>query len=72
MLLHSLTKASVMDKISKVLISVGLPVMVIGLVLMFNILKIEETIFTWCGVVLTLGGASLAWIGYARAKGLVT
>jgi len=59
-----------MDKISKTLIIVGLPVMIIGFVLMFNILKIPE--LTFPGVALTLVGAALAWIGYARAKGLVT
>jgi len=59
-----------MDKISKGLISMGLPVMVIGLVLMFDVLNIEE--LTFPGVALTLVGAALAWIGYARAKGLIT
>jgi len=59
-----------MDKISKVLIIVGLPVMVIGLVFMFDVLKIKE--LTFPGVALTLIGAALAWIGFARAKGLVT
>jgi len=59
-----------MDKISKAMIIVGLPMMVIGFVLMFNILKIEE--LTFPGVALTLIGAALAWIGFARSKGLVT
>jgi len=59
-----------MDNISKVMILVGIPVMVIGLVFMFDILKIK--ILTFPGVALTLVGAALAWIGYARAKGLVT
>ena len=59
-----------MDKISKGMIIVGIPVMVIGFVLMFNILKIPE--LTFPGVALTLVGAALAWIGFARAKGLVT
>jgi len=58
-----------MDNISKGMIFVGIPVMVIGLVLMFNILKVEA--LTFPGVALTLVGAALAWIGYARAKGLV-
>jgi len=70
MLLHSLKKANTMDKISKGMISVGLPVMVIGFVLMFNILNIPE--LTFSGVALTFVGAALAWIGFARAKGLVT
>jgi len=39
-------------------------------VLMFNILNIPE--LTFPGVALTLVGAALAWIGFARAKGLVT
>jgi len=59
-----------MDKISKAMISAGIPVMVIGLVFMFDVLKILE--LTFPGVALTLIGAALAWIGYARAKGLVT
>ena len=58
-----------MDKISKAMISAGIPVMVIGLVFMFDVLKIPE--LTFPGVALTLVGAALAWIGYARAKGLV-
>jgi len=59
-----------MDNISKALIIVGLPVMVIGMIFMFDVLKITE--LTFPGVALTLIGAALAWIGYARAKGLVT
>jgi len=59
-----------MDRISKGMIVVGLPVMVIGFVLMFDILKIPE--LTFPGVALTLVGAALAWIGFARSKGLVT
>jgi len=59
-----------MDKISKALIIIGLPVMVIGLVFMFDVLKIPE--LTFPGVALTLVGAALAWIGFARAKGIVT
>jgi len=70
MLLLSLKKANIMDKLSKGLIIVGLPVMVIGLVFMFDLLKIKE--LTFPGVALTLAGAATAWIGYARAKGLVT
>jgi len=59
-----------MDRTSKVMIVVGIPVMVVGLVFMFDVLKIPE--LTFPGVALTLVGAALAWIGYARAKGLVT
>jgi len=70
MLLPSLKKANIMDKISKGMIIIGLPVMIIGFVLMFNILNIEA--LTFPGVALTLVGAALAWIGFARAKGLVT
>ena len=59
-----------MDKISKGMIFVGIPVMIIGLIFMFDVLKMPE--LTFPGVALTLIGAALAWIGYARAKGLVT
>ena len=59
-----------MDKASKVLIAIGLPVMVIGLILMFNVLGIGW--LTFPGVALTLIGAFLAWIGYGRAKGIIT
>jgi len=44
--------------------------MIIGLILMFNVLGIEE--LTFPGVALTLIGAFLAWIGYGRAKGIIT
>jgi len=61
-----------MDKISKGMIIVGLPVMVIGFVLMFDVLQIKDLTLSFLGVALTLVGAALAWIGFARAKGLVT
>jgi len=58
------------DKTSKILMAAGIPIMIIGLVLLFNVFGLQDWL-TFVGVPLTLVGAAMAWIGFARSRGIV-
>jgi len=49
----------------------GIPIMIIGLALLFNVFGVQEQWLMFVGVPLTLVGAAMAWIGFARSKGIV-
>jgi len=59
------------DKTSKILMASGIPIMIIGLALLFNVFGVQEQWLMFVGVPLTLVGAAMAWIGFARSKGIV-